>query len=79
MRNDNAVTEKYDRITQILHFCPHNHTLAHVTLSEVDGKRAIIKWVFEAPVDQEHAVSMAQQLGDSEGAQMKVLHTGPLQ
>ena len=37
-------------ITQILHHCPHNHTLAHATLDEVDGKRAIIKWVFEGPV-----------------------------
>lgn len=63
-------------ITQILHHCPHNQTLAHATLSEVDGTPAIIKWIFESPVTQEHAIAMAKQLGDSQGAAMEVLHSG---
>ncbi len=63
-------------VTQILHHCAHKHTLAHATLSEVDGKRAIIKWVFEAPVTQEHAVTMAEQLGKSQGDEFEVLNIG---
>ena len=67
------------RITQILHHCPHNQVIAHATLSEVEGKRALVKWILEAPATQDYAIELATRLAESQGAELDFFHYGPMQ
>lgn len=66
-------------ITQLLHHCPHNQVLAHATLSEVDGSRALVKWILEAPVSQDYAIELATQLAESQGSELGFFYDGPVQ
>ncbi|MBE9549785.1 MAG: hypothetical protein IMF09_10300 [Proteobacteria bacterium] len=64
---------------QLLHHCPHRSTVVLMTLDEIEGTKAITKWIIESPCSEERAINLATELAEKMGAEMVVNHTGRLQ
>ena len=59
---------------RITRFCPHNGTLIHADLEEMEGSRGIVRWGLIGPVDETEALKQMTELAEREGVEVEVLH-----
>lgn len=72
-------TEADRQTNQLLHHCPHRSTVVLMMLDEIEGTKAITKWIIESPCSEQRAITLATELAEKMGAEAVVNHTGRLQ